>query len=192
MKCPHCQYLFQSAPIPVDLLSDCDGSWSVVADRCPGCRRAIILLQQRAPASRAAGKQILVYPRAPRPPAPKAVPAPIASDYNEACLVLADSPKASAALARRCLQQLLRAAPALGHGGGALEWPPGAGAADLVDVTPADAERMLDALVSMFDIYYVQPARLEEQRRAVKARLDHAARKARKRRTTSTRALITA
>jgi hypothetical protein len=36
------------------------------------------------------------------------VPAPIASDYREACLVLSFSPKASAALSRRCLQNLLR------------------------------------------------------------------------------------
>lgn len=40
--------------------------------------------------------------------APPEVPAPIAADYNEAQSVLELSPKASAALARRCLQHLLR------------------------------------------------------------------------------------
>ena len=34
----------------------------------------------------------------------------IVEDYKEACLVLSDSPKASAALSRRCLQNLLRGA----------------------------------------------------------------------------------
>jgi Domain of unknown function (DUF4145) len=38
------------------------------------------------------------------------VPAPIAADYNEAAIVLPLSPKASAALSRRCLQAVLRQA----------------------------------------------------------------------------------
>ena len=41
--------------------------------------------------------------------APRAeVPPEFAGDYLEACLVIADSPKASAALSRRCLQHILR------------------------------------------------------------------------------------
>lgn len=43
-----------------------------------------------------------------RKSAPDQVPAPIAADYNEAASVLQASPKASAALARRCLQHMLR------------------------------------------------------------------------------------
>jgi hypothetical protein len=38
------------------------------------------------------------------------VPEKFAEDYREACLVFSDSPKASAALSRRCLQNLLREA----------------------------------------------------------------------------------
>jgi len=45
-----------------------------------------------------------------RGPVPKEVPADIAGDYNEAALVLELSPKASAALSRRCLQSVLRGA----------------------------------------------------------------------------------
>jgi hypothetical protein len=36
------------------------------------------------------------------------VPRHFAQDYREACLVLGESPRASAALSRRCLQRLLR------------------------------------------------------------------------------------
>lgn len=43
-----------------------------------------------------------------RPPLPEEVPPEYAEDYLEACLIIADSPKASAALSRRCLQHLLR------------------------------------------------------------------------------------
>lgn len=49
-----------------------------------------------------------IYPRGgPFPPAPPEVPANIASDYSEANEVLPISPKASAALSRRCLQAIL-------------------------------------------------------------------------------------
>ncbi|MGX9143679.1 DUF4145 domain-containing protein [Mesorhizobium sp. 128a] len=44
-----------------------------------------------------------------RGPVPKEIPSTVAVDYIEACRVLSISPKASAALARRCLQAVLRA-----------------------------------------------------------------------------------
>ena len=44
-----------------------------------------------------------------RSPVPPTVPASIAADYNEAAAVLDASPKASAALSRRCLQNILSA-----------------------------------------------------------------------------------
>jgi hypothetical protein len=44
-----------------------------------------------------------------RGPVPPQVPANIAADYLEACQVLPISPKASAALSRQCLQNILRA-----------------------------------------------------------------------------------
>ena len=43
-----------------------------------------------------------------RAPCPLEVPKEIAEDYIEACLVLNDSAKASAAMSRRCLQNLLK------------------------------------------------------------------------------------
>jgi len=47
-------------------------------------------------------------PRSKAKPLPGYIPAPIVSDYEEACLIVADSPKASATLARRCLQGIIR------------------------------------------------------------------------------------
>lgn len=41
-------------------------------------------------------------------PFPAYIPKPILDDYNEACLILSDSPKASATLSRRCLQGMIR------------------------------------------------------------------------------------
>lgn len=41
-------------------------------------------------------------------PFPKYIPKPILEDYEEACLIKALSPKASATLARRCMQGIIR------------------------------------------------------------------------------------
>src|SRR5262249_23110992 len=41
-------------------------------------------------------------------PFPAYIPTPILDDYNEACLIVIDSPKASATLSRRCLQGMIR------------------------------------------------------------------------------------
>jgi hypothetical protein len=41
-------------------------------------------------------------------PFPAYIPKPILDDYNEACLIVNDSPKASATLSRRCLQGMIR------------------------------------------------------------------------------------
>jgi Domain of unknown function (DUF4145) len=49
-----------------------------------------------------------LVPRATMKVFPDYVPAPILADYREACLIRTDSPKASATLARRCLQGMIR------------------------------------------------------------------------------------
>ncbi|HYT41923.1 MAG TPA: DUF4145 domain-containing protein, partial [Methylomirabilota bacterium] len=52
---------------------------------------------------------IMVKPKgSSRPPCPTEVPIEIAKDYTAACLILSDSPEASAAMSRRCLQHVLR------------------------------------------------------------------------------------
>lgn len=47
-------------------------------------------------------------PQSSAKPIPKYVPSAIIADYNEACLIRDLSPKASATLARRCLQGMIR------------------------------------------------------------------------------------
>src|SRR5258708_2531263 len=50
----------------------------------------------------------LLYPKTVNPPLPPDVPADLADDYRQAMQILEISPKASAALARRALQDLIR------------------------------------------------------------------------------------
>jgi hypothetical protein len=47
-------------------------------------------------------------PKSSAKPFPHYIPAAIRADYEEACLIVNDSPKASATLSRRCLQGIIR------------------------------------------------------------------------------------
>ena len=49
-----------------------------------------------------------IRPKSGAKPFPSFIPKPILGDYNEACLIVNDSPKASATLSRRCLQGMIR------------------------------------------------------------------------------------
>ena len=52
--------------------------------------------------------QYQIRPRGSAKPFPDFIPKPLREDYAEACLILQDSPKASATLFRRCLQGFIR------------------------------------------------------------------------------------
>jgi len=57
------------------------------------------------------GPPLMVWPLRPKSgarPFPEYIPKPILDDYYEACLIVHDSPKASATLSRRCLQGMIR------------------------------------------------------------------------------------
>ena len=184
--------------------------------RCPACSRLVISLMVYCldqavpmpvptmvvglvPIPTSIG---LAYPRsAARAPIPEQVPARIAEDYSEAALVLADSPKASAALSRRCLQTVLRekantrskdladqivevlgthALPSYiaedldavrNIGNFAAHQTKSKSTGEIVAVEPGEAEWNLDVLDLLFDYYYVQPVRATARRGALDAKL---------------------
>ena len=53
-------------------------------------------------------QEVRLVPKSSAKPLPEYIPKGLREDYEEACLILEDSPKASAALARRCLQGMIR------------------------------------------------------------------------------------
>lgn len=208
MKCPHCLENFHDEWGGVGLqkadrsaLTDNDGSWVVQATVCPACNRSTVVLvtynQWNTPYW-----QSMVWPKGiARAPLPPEVDAPYIPDYKEACLVLADSPKASAALSRRCLQALLRdkagvkkaelyneieevlasnklpgdLAEALHHvrviGNFAAHPEKSTATGEIVDVEPGEADWTLEVLESLFDFYFVRPAKLAAQRAALDQKL---------------------
>jgi hypothetical protein len=215
MKCPHCLTAFHDKWVVVPLVEDTDGGWVVAHATCPECHRVIVRLLNGSPriavhTGRLAGvddasQVLLVYPKgASRSACPNEVPASIAEDYKEACLVIADSPKASAALSRRCLQNVLREAAKvkpgdlfdeiqavldseklpshISEGLDAVRAIGNFGAhpiksthsGEVIPVAPGEAEWNLDVLEALFDFYFVQPALLTAKRAALDKKLAEA------------------
>jgi hypothetical protein len=222
MKCPHC--LVEVAPsIEWTCLGrDADGEWGVEQYLCPNleCQKRVFYLVAGEPiwsvsrqivSFRNIKKRILIRPKgANRPPVPSEVlqefPAG-AEDYTEACLVLPDSPKASAALSRRCLQHLLREKAGVKHsnladeiqqvidsrtlpsllaesidairniGNFAAHPIKSEKSGEIVAVEPGEAEWNLDVLEGLFDFYFVQPVVIRRKRKALDEKLKESGQK---------------
>jgi hypothetical protein len=219
MKCPHCLVDFydQQTLWSVLLGADADEWWSLTRRACPACNRYVLNLEngtnpQGATVQGSQGvrlavvtRSIMVWPKGvSRAPVPPEVPKAIVEDYKEACLVLADSPKASAALSRRCLQNLLRQAAGVkptdlngeiqqvldsgklptaiadnidairNIGNFAAHPNKSKSTGEIVAVEPHEAEWNLDVLESLFDFYFVQPARAKARIDALNKKLQDA------------------
>ena len=114
MRCPHCGVTFHLNWQTVgDSVEDRDGRWNIYRTQCPACGRFIFRLRQTADHQRRQWNESLdvwhdAWPRTQTRPLSPDVPLDYATDFREACAILSDSPKASAALSRRMLQRLLR------------------------------------------------------------------------------------
>ena len=147
-------------------------------------------------------KSYLVYPRAgKRKPVPDKVQKDIQEDFEEACLVLQDSPKASAALSSRCLQAVLReqgytqkdlsdqieavlphlpidiasmidAVRNVGNFGAHPTKSKSTG--EILPVEPGEAEWSTEVLEVLFDHYYARPSIIADKRTALNKKLQDA------------------
>ncbi len=203
MKCPHCQVAFHENWERLQIATHHGRVWLVHSMVCPSCDELVVKLIDAPmnPFAAARGERAwLVYPRAQsRAPLDPRVPEEFADDYREACLVLSDSPKASAALSRRCLQHLLREKAGVkkgslnaeideamknlpSHLAEAIDAVRTVGnyaahpskskeTGEVVDVEPGEAEWNLDTLEGLFDHYFVQPELLNEKREAMNKKL---------------------
>lgn len=204
MKCPHCQTAFHDSWTSKDVGGDRDCSViSIHWTSCPECHRKIIRLNSSSKKSGSRSLSI-VYPKAATRPIPQEVPDPYASDFREACLVLDDSPKASAAISRRCLQHIIREKAGIkkknlsdeigalissgelsGHlaervdairnvGNFAAHPIKSTNTGEIIEVELGEGEWLLDVLESLFDFYFVQPTRLKARRQALNEKLAEA------------------
>lgn len=212
MKCPHCRVEFfphweQAWLAKAGNLSTSLGknfSFSVSSTVCPACRQGTIKLEKHDPATGHPVESTIVFPRRTgRTGAPPEVPIALAKDFDEAGLVLSDSPTASAALSRRCLQGLLRdqgyaqrdlstaietvlSARVLPSalaanldsirqvGNFAAHPLKNTNSGEIVPVEDHEAEWNLEVLEGLFDFFYVQPARDAARRAALNQKLQAA------------------
>jgi len=216
LKCPHCTVEIH-AEVELEYIGrDKEGDWVIEKYQCPNpeCSKLILYLvlgqaEFARPGSlsrvKPVKKRIMIHPKGSnRPPVSSEVPSTFADDYTEACLVLPDSPKASAALSRRCLQNLLREKAGVKHTNLADEiqevMDSGTLPTHLVDVIdairnvgnfathpiksqktgeilpvePQEAEWNLDVLEALFDFYFVQPSVVKKKRAALDNKLSEA------------------
>jgi hypothetical protein len=180
----------------------------VANDLCPSCGGWFIELQHGhyvqfgGTLEWSMDDRTVVWPRtSSRQPIPPEVPEPFRSLATEAGLILADSPRASAALSRRCLQHLLR------ETGGVptsdlfheVEWAlananfpshvkeglhdlreignmaahpkKSTATGEYLEVEDGEAEWTLEVLEALFDHYFVGPARTAVRRAALHTKL---------------------
>lgn len=204
MKCPHCLHLFHSQFSEGHIGDGPEGAWYKLHQTCPGCGKSIIYLQARE--SRYHSKvlnEILVYPKNfSRGPLPQEVDDDrVVEDYNQASVVLTDSPKASAALSRRCLQHILREKVGVKKADLSVEIQQvldsnilpsdiatnldavrnignfgthpikSTNTGEIVDVEHNEAEWNLEVLEQLIDFYYVRPAIAKRKRDELNAKL---------------------
>jgi uncharacterized protein DUF4145 len=207
MKCPHCLVNFHdnwhSTTDP--RFVDKEYSYVLMGALCPACERATLMVSLNPKGGAGDVRTRMVYPNlVARVPLSSDVPSKFSGDYLEACKVINDSPKASAALSRRCLQAILREVakvkPATlakeiqelldskalpGHlaenvdairniGNFAAHPLKSTNTGEILDVEPGEAEWTLDVLEGLFDFYFVQPEISRRKRDALNAKLKEA------------------
>lgn len=206
MKCPHCLQGFHAQwAEPSNLGRDTEYSFTAKECICPTCNKNIILFCKKNRLTHQENWSFM-YPKAiSRSPIPIEVEDEELKDrYNQACLVLADSSMASAALSRRCLQHILREKAgatgndlskeidaviatgklpsdleknldAVRHIGNFAAHPmKGTNTGEIIDVEPGEAEWNLEVVEQLMDFYYVVPARSLQKRIDLNAKLREA------------------
>lgn len=205
MKCPHCLVAFNDKQSHKDVFreNDKDGWWELERRRCPECDKLILHLRNSSSGGNAKSF-VLVRPRASERPCPIEVPEKYSEDFKESALVLSDSPKASAALSRRCLQNILREEaktkskdlaeqidevitnnllpPYLADdldvvrniGNFAAHPIKSKQTGEVLPVEPGEAEWNLDVLETLFDFYFVLPEQNKKKKTALNLKLQEA------------------
>ncbi len=219
MRCPHCDtvvrmdfeessstYRFQE--------DDQDGlGYHVTWDHCPECEELVVLYRVGKYVERSSEyssydlltdvqQEDLLYPKGTTRKVAPEVPERYGKDFIEACATLPVSPKASAAISRRLLQDILQneysikerslhdeidtfiairdvpsylsdAVDAVRNIGNFAAHPSkDSNTGEVVDVEPGEAEWLLEVLEALFDFTFVQPKRLQERKQTLNEKLE--------------------
>ena len=206
-NCPHCNVQAYVVVETMRIAVDNNQKYFVSWYHCPKCERLVILLRygreildsnMRWDSIEQVMPERMIVPPAQTRHVPVEVPEGLRSDYIEASMVLAISPKASAALSRRCLQNTIRNTKGIKertlydevkkviddglvssglaenldavrmHGNFAAHPMQNVTTGEIIDVAPDEAAWNLELLDGLFDEWFVIP----EKNRLRKARLE--------------------
>ncbi len=189
MQCPHCLGEFDAKPHTFALGQDQDGTWEVTSTRCPICDRLIVNFCTKEGCVYPGRPALFSRARL-----SDDVPPAFAVEYHTAAQVMPYSPEASAAISRRLLHRFLEDPVGAGGGTlmeqieaattssglptylkdalGTLaeaaklreDEAKSSHPEALAPTEPGEPEWSLDVLEQLFDLYFVQPARLERKR----------------------------
>lgn len=213
-KCPHCMAVVSERTRRWGYEEDEECTWAIASVICPSCQKIVFYLvggtpsknsQQQVTGFTLVSVERMFYPKGSgRPPCPQQVPSELAEDYSEACLVLPDSPKASAALSRRCLQSLLREHANIKHsnlndeiqeilsynilpshlaeaidavraiGNFAAHPIKSQQSGEILPVELGEAEWNLDVIEMLFDFFFVAPSNTQKKRDDLNKKLQEA------------------
>jgi hypothetical protein len=213
MRCPHCSkeihfeavrswsYKYENPTQP-----DRTG-YAVVHGFCPSCENLLVMLEEGIFHQTEYGGYVeaesseFLFPKSAARQVATEVPPRYAADYREAASIVSLSPKASAALCRRVLQQILReeagvpasslareiqayiqlpgipshlsqAVDAIRNIGNFAAHPlKDTNTGEVVDVEPGEGGWLLDVLDALFDFHFVQPERLRKRRELLDGKL---------------------
>ncbi|MDP3875161.1 MAG: DUF4145 domain-containing protein [bacterium] len=194
MKCPHCLENFHEEWKETYLTSGThDGRWGARHCECPSCDKTIIQLES-SNLNFGEWRQVIPKGMARTALSPEIDDLQTVNDYKEACLVLPDSPIASAALSRRCLQHILREKAGVKKadlsaeiqevidsnklptdlsenldyvrnvGNFASHSNKSTHSGEVLDVEPGEAEWNLTIIEELMDYYFVRPARAQKKK----------------------------
>lgn len=221
MNCPYCGITFSLDGVDADhsfpkfarfhpyrtnySRDDNDKTYSITSHKCPECRKQIMWLNE-IERNEGTGEPdivatMLLFPKYPIKHVPEEVPEKFAADFREAHDTLPISPKASAALSRRCLQNLIREQEgiiekslfaevdkllksnklpkylakdldAIRHIGNFAAHPvKDTNTGEIVDVEPGEAEWTLEVLEALLLFYFVEEPKSAARRNALNKKL---------------------
>ncbi len=207
INCRHCSAPVDMEYVKIEDLISYTGGLSITqfTFECNSCDDLNIFWQVSGGKALGLPYQISIWPfLSERKLCPPEVPVNLAKDYLEACLVLPLSPKASAALSRRCIQNLLREVAKVKHsdlskeiqevidsekltsqlvesldavrliGNFAAHPIKSKNTGEIFDVEPREAQWSIEVLEQLFDFYYVLPAKIAKNRRELNSKLGEA------------------
>jgi len=213
MKCPHCRTAFKAHPWNAKLGQDCEHTWELDWVKCPACERFIIWLAfgravsvmhdygARFELGPTSAERLQVHPLGIARPLSHDVPADYAESFQEAVRVLPLSTKASSALSRRLLQNLLHEKAGITGrnldqeiqelidsgvlssdlakdvdairtvGNFAVHPIKSQSTGQITEVEPGEAEWLIEVLEELFDFYFVRPKASQRRRDKLNAKL---------------------